>query len=78
MLYPLSYGSGLPEKVTDELRHRPVCRSGLVLEERAHVVAVELLAAGEEFKLDDEGEADHGAAELFDETDDGRSRDERP
>ena len=48
--------------------------SGLVLEERAHVVALELFAAGEELQLDDEGEADDRPAQLFDEADDGRGR----
>src|SRR3712207_4653030 len=48
--------------------------SGLVLEQRAHVVAVEALAAGEELKLDDEGEAGHFAAEPFDQLADGFGR----
>src|SRR2546430_2187771 len=48
--------------------------SRLVLDERAHVVAREFFPAGQELQLDDEGEADHLAAQPFDQTDNGARR----
>src|ERR1051325_1979216 len=48
--------------------------SGLVFDERAHVVSFEALATRKEFKLDDEDQSGDRAAQILDQIDDGARR----